>query len=226
MRRLTARLIPFGSRFPTLGLLKLWTSKVFAIQNLKSQIPNSLPIRQWLRWVVVGLSLTGIIAACSPAPNQPQEPEKPAVLNSRYTNEQPTLSGNGQYLAFVSNRDGDRKLVMYDLQKRHFIDLSRLNRPKEILESPSLSRTGRYMTYIASDRGHPEVELYDRVTQRSQVLTMGYDGLVRNPSISPDGRYIVFETSRRGQWDVEVLDRGSNIELDITDGSPASDPKG
>jgi len=41
-------------------------------------------------------------------------------------------------------------------------------------------------------------------------------------SISPDGRFIVFESGSRGQWDIEVLDRGSNIELDIPDGAPAS----
>jgi len=38
----------------------------------------------------------------------------------------------------------------------------------------------------------------------------------------PDGRFIVFESGSRGQWDIEVLDRGSNIELDIPDGAPAS----
>jgi Tol biopolymer transport system component len=127
-------------------------------------------------------------------------------------------------VAFVSNRDGDRKIVMYDLQKRQFVDLPRLNQPEAIAESPSLSSTGRYIAYIASDQGRPEVELYDRATNRSEVLTMGYRGWVRNPSVSPDGRYIVFETSRRGQWDIEVLDRGPNVELDIPDGSIISRP--
>lgn len=168
----------------------------------------------------MGLSITGLVTACSPA-NLPQEP---AVLNSRYTNEQPALSGDGQFVAFVSNRDGDRKIVMYDLQKRHFVDLPGLNRPDAIAENPSLSRTGRYIVYIASDRGRPEVELYDRVTRRSEAITLGYRGWVRNPSISPDGRYIAFETSRRGQWDIEVLDRGSNIELDVSDGRRFSRP--
>jgi len=57
--------------------------------------------------------------------------------------------------------------------------------------------------------------------QQSQVLSQWYQGWVRN-SISPDGRFIVFESGSRGQWDIEVLDRGSNIELDIPDGAPAS----
>lgn len=196
--------------------------------QLKNRQTYLYPRRKWtagqvirgrLTWGI-GLGLTSIIAACSPA-NIVQEP---TVLNSRYTNEQPALSGDGQYIAFVSNRDGDRKIVMYDLQKRYFVDLPHLNRPDAIAENPSLSRTGRYMVYISSDQGRPEIYLYDRITQRPQILTNGYRGWVRNPSISPDGRYIVFETSRRGQWDIEVLDRGANVELDISDGRRYSRP--
>lgn len=159
-----------------------------------------------------------VSVSCSPVPI----PQEPTVLNSRYTNEQPALSGDGRFVAFVSNRFGDRQLVMYDLEKRQFVELPSLNRADAIAENPSLSRTGRYMVYLSSDRGRPEIELYDRVTRRSDVLTIGYRGWVRNPSISPDGRYIVFETSRRGQWDIEVLDRGPNVELDIAQGRRSS----
>ncbi len=196
--------------------------------KLKNRRGYLYPRRKWtggqvFRWGLsrgMGLGLTSIIAACSPT-NIVQEP---TVLNSRYTNEQPALSGDGQFIAFVSNRDGDRKLVLYDLQKRYFVDLPHLNRPNAIAENPSLSRTGRYIVYISSDQGRPEIYLYDRITQRPQMLTNGYRGWVRNPSISPDGRYIVFETSRRGQWDIEVLDRGANVELDISDGRRYSRP--
>lgn len=178
-----------------------------------------LGIDRLLRWGI-GLSLLAIVVACSPA----DLTQGPVALNSRYTDEQPALSGNGQFLAFVSNRDNARKIVMYDLLNRQFVDLPRLNQREAITESPSLSRTGRYIVYIASNQGRPELELYDRVTQRAEVLTTGYRGWVRNPSISPEGRYIAFETSRRGQWDIEVLDRGPTIEPDIRDGSESYRP--
>ncbi len=168
----------------------------------------------------MGLSLVGMVIACNPA----YAIQEPVALNSRYTDDQPALSGNGQFVAFVSTRDGARQIVMYDLLNRQFVELPHLNQPEAIAQSPSLSRTGRYIAFIGSDRGRPEVELYDRVTERSQILTTGYRGWVRNPGISPDGRYIVFETSRRGQWDIEVLDRGFNIEPDIPDGSSSSRP--
>jgi Tol biopolymer transport system component len=160
----------------------------------------------------------GLAVACSPSDDLGGS----TALNSRYADDQPALSGNSRFLAFVSNRNGSRNILLYDLQQQQLIFLPRLNRREIIVESPSLSRTGRYIAYIASDQGKPTLLLYDRVTQQSQVLSQWYQGWVRNPNISPDGRYIVFESGSRGQWDIEVLDRGPNIELDIPDGAPTS----
>lgn len=170
-------------------------------------------------WLILALSLGMAVAVtgCSPSDRL----SSPNSLNSRYTESQPALSGNGRYLAFVSNRNGSRGILVYDLQQQQLISLPRLNRQETIAESPSLSRTGRYIAYIASDQGRLVVALYDRVTQQSQILTPWYRGWLRNPNISPDGRYVVFESSIRGEWDIEVLDRGPNIELDIPDGAPA-----
>ena len=139
-------------------------------------------------------------------------------LNSRYNDEQPALSGNGRWLAMVSNRYGRRQILLYDLQQKSFVELPGLNLPNAITDSPSLSRTGRYIVYISSIQGRPDIFLYDRAIKQSQLLTQGYRSWLRNPRISPDGRYIVFETARRGQWDIEVMDLGSGIEIDQLDG--------
>lgn len=140
-----------------------------------------------------------------------------AAFDSRHNDEQPALSGNGRFLALVSNRDGNRGILLYDRKQQQMVNLPRLNRQNAIAESPSLSYTGRYIVYITSDGVRPEIELYDRVLQQPQVLTAHYRGWFRNPSISPDGRYIVFEAGGRGQWDIEVLDRGPNVESDVPD---------
>lgn len=174
-------------------------------------------LRGFVQWAIA-LSLTSLAVAC----NQVNRPIGSVPVNSRYTDEQPALSGNGRFLALVSNRDGKRQILLYDLQQRQFVNLPRLNRPDAIAESPSVSYNARYLVYVASDRGRPEIELYDRVTGRTIVLTMGYRGWVRNPNISPDGRFVVFESDRRGQWDIEAIDRGPNIELDIPDGPLAN----
>lgn len=172
-------------------------------------------LKYYLRgWLVLVLSLALVITGCDPG----DRPSSPNTLNSSYTDEQPALSGNGRFLAFVSNRNGNRDILLYDLQQQQLLDLPRLNRRQPIAESPSLSRTGRYIVYIGSDQARPIVALYDRATQHSQILTPWYLGGVRHPSISPDGRYVAFESISRGEWDIEVLDRGPNIELDLPDG--------
>nr|WP_228014699.1 hypothetical protein [Fortiea sp. LEGE XX443] len=165
-------------------------------------------------------SLTSLLISCGSA----DIPLGPTSLNSRYTEEQPALSGNGRFLAFVSNRNSTHQLLVYDLQQQIFVNTPGLNRPETISESPSLSYTGRYVVYLTSDQGRPVVALYDRATQQSQILTPAYRGWVRNPGVSPDGRYVVFETASRGQWDIEVLDRGPNIELDIPNGATVGAP--
>lgn len=169
---------------------------------------------------VLGLSIASLLSSCS----YDDVPVGPTSLNSRYTEQQPALSGNGRFLAFVSNRNGSHQLLLYDLEQQQFVRIPGLNRPETIAENPSLSYTGRYIVYMTSDQGRPVVALYDRVTQKSQILTPIYRGWVRNPSISPNGRYVVFETTIHGQWDIEVLDRGSSIELDIPNGASVAGP--
>ncbi len=170
------------------------------------------------RWgkLAIAWSLASVLVACGSSNRN----IGPMPINSRYTDEQPALSGNGRYIAFVSNREGSRNLVLYDLEQQKFIDLPYLNRRDAIAEKPSLSNTARYIVYLASDQSRAEIELYDRIARNVQVLTQGYRGWVRNPSISPDGRYVVFESGVRGQWDIEVIDRGPTVELDIIDGRP------
>jgi len=167
---------------------------------------------------LIGLSLVTLVSGCSAGGIQTGE----ISLNSRYNDEQPALSGDGNWLAFVSNRNGTNQIILYNIKEKRFQDLPGLNRNQILVENPRLSVTARYIVYITNSQGRPDVALYDRLTGNSQLLTLGYRSWVRNPAISQDGRYIVFETARRGQWDVEVLDRGPGVELDIPDGTPVS----
>jgi Tol biopolymer transport system component len=151
-------------------------------------------------------------------------PPSAAGLNSRLQEEQPALSGDGHWVAFVSDRNGARQIFLYDLQNQQFQALPGVNRDNAIVESPSLSRTARYLVYVASLQGRPDIVLYDRATKRPELVTQTYRYWVRNPTVSPDGRYVTFETARRGQWDIEVYDRGPTIELDVADGTPVPNP--
>lgn len=171
------------------------------------------------RWPLGSGLLTGaivvLLAACQPKPAVVE----PVALNSRFTDEQPTLSGDGRLLAFITNRNGSAQIAVYDVRAKRFLSLAGLNPEGTLVQSPSLSRTGRYIVYLVNEEGRPAIAFYDQAIQRSEILTRRYRYWVRNPKISPDGRYVSFETARRGQWDVEVLDRGPNVELDLEDGA-------
>jgi Tol biopolymer transport system component len=171
--------------------------------------------------VVINLGIICLLASCS----FPDRQNTPLSLNSRYHEQEPSLSGDGRLLAFISNRYGTDQILIFDLKQQKFVNYPGLNPQGAIATNPSMSRTGRYLVYMSSFQGKPEIVLYDKATRRSEILTLGYRNWIRNPKISPNGRYIVFETSRRGQWDVEVIDRGPNIELDIADGTTVSAPK-
>lgn len=165
--------------------------------------------------VLAGLLTVSLLVLAACAAPGPGGPGSFSTLNSRYQERQPALSGDGRWVAYITDRGGTSELVLFDLQGNRFVPLPGLNRRDQAIESPSLSRSGRYIVYLAQDRGRLEVHLYDRATNRPRRLTQGYRGWFRNPSISPDGRYITVETARRGQWDIEVFDRGIGIEPDL-----------
>jgi Tol biopolymer transport system component len=176
--------------------------------------------RRFFRLPGLSLFLALLVTGCSFSNSN----VSPGTVNGRWSDEEPSLSGDGRWLAFVSNRSGNQRIWLYDLQERHYEELAGLYAGQEIVDSPSLSRTGRYLVYRVTIEGRPVIALHDRLTRRSELVTQNYRGAVRNPSISPDGRYIVFEAARKGQWDIETLDRGSNIELDIPEGTPVENP--
>lgn len=142
-----------------------------------------------------------------------------AELNSRFTEDQPAISGDGEVVAFITNRNGSAQLAVYDLERQQFLDVSPINASGNLIATPSLSRTGRYIVYMVNDQGRPAIALYDQAIEQVEIVSRQYRSWVRNPQISPDGRYITFETARRGQWDVEILDRGPNVEPDLADGT-------
>jgi Tol biopolymer transport system component len=131
-------------------------------------------------------------------------------LNSQFPDESPAYSSDGKYLAFASDRNGNRDIYLLEIQQRRLIPLPNLNRRDSSQDQPALSADGRYIAYVSTERGRTDIMVYDRSSQQSVLLSANVRGSVSNPTISGDGRKIAFQTSQFGQWNIAIVER--NIE--------------
>jgi Tol biopolymer transport system component len=133
-------------------------------------------------------------------------------LNTSASEFDPQVVGN--FIVFVSDRNGSQDVYLYDAQNLKLIETPGLNALDEIANHPSVSEDGRYIVFEASRQGRSNIYLYDRETQQKRNLTEGINGEVRNPTISADGNIIAFELAIDGQWDLNVYNRaGQEIPL-------------
>ncbi len=136
-----------------------------------------------------------------------------AKLNSSRAEGSPNFSYDGRYLIYNSDRNAQRSVFLYDLQRRRLIPLPGLNIPGSMQYQADISADGRYIVYVSEQLGKTDIFLYSRLTSKSQNLTKNFIGEVRHPSISGNGRFVAFEGNRLGQWDIEIYDRGGGIEF-------------
>lgn len=142
-------------------------------------------------------------------------------LNSEHDEREVTLSRDGRWLAFVTNRAGgtgrsDAGLTdigLYDRQTTALVRLDELNTPQREI-NPSLSADGRFLAFV-SDRpggaGGKDVYLFDCVARRLVDLP-GLNSVAheQTPALSPDGRFVAFVSERTagaGERDIFLYDR-------------------
>jgi Tol biopolymer transport system component len=155
-------------------------------------------------WLII--SLTSMMGGCNNALLvSPQIPV--GGLNSQAPDESPAYSSDGRYLAFSSDRNGNRDLYLFDLQQRRLVPLPNLNRRDSSQDQPALSADGRYLAYVSTERGKTDIMVYDRQTQRSELLSVNVRGTVSHPTISGDGSKVAFQTSQLGQWNIAIVER-------------------
>jgi hypothetical protein len=137
-------------------------------------------------------------------------------LNSEHNEREVTISGDGRYLAFISDRpesEGLSDICLYDRDARQVMPLPGLNSSHREL-NPALSHDGKLLAFV-SDRpggaGGKDIYLYDRQTGAVQapsgINSIGHE---QTPAFSPDGRFVVFvseRTSGPGERDIYLYDR-------------------
>lgn len=131
----------------------------------------------------------------------------PGGINSNTPEEYPAYSQDGRYLAFASDRRGQRDIFLYDLQGKSLISLPNLNRRDSVQDQPALSANARYLAYVSTERGKTDIFVYDRQKQTTELLTVNIKGSVQQPTIRGDGSQVAFQASQLGQWKIVIINR-------------------
>ncbi len=131
----------------------------------------------------------------------------PGGINSNFPEEYPVYSPDGRYLAFASDRRGQRDIFLYDLQDKQLVSLPNLNRGDSTQDQPALSNQGRYIAYVSTERGKTDIFVYDRQQQKTELLTANIKGSSSHPTINGNGSQVAFQTSQLGQWKIVIINR-------------------
>lgn len=133
---------------------------------------------------------------------------------------QPALSGDGRFLAFGSELEGQLGYVqVWDLDQNRAVPLPGLSDTPNAQMSPSLSARGTLLAFSAWRRPGTsrrwDVFVYDVAAQRlldvPHLSTPTFDE--RRGVVSGDGRWVAFTTNDpggRGLTDIRLLDRSTN----------------
>jgi Tol biopolymer transport system component len=130
----------------------------------------------------------------------------------------PSLSPDGQWLAFTSNRTGNWELYVASndgtTQARSTYTTTAANL------APMWSPDGKYIAYESTLMGGHNIYLFDVTKGTSTRLTTD-SGNDINPFWSPDSSKIVFQSDRSGtaQWQVYVFDLTSKSDMLLSDGN-------
>lgn len=145
----------------------------------------------------------------------------------------PALSGDGKFLAYVTNAKNGAGLSdvrLFDREKSQVLPLVDIN-SKHLETEPSLSGDGRLLAFTSDrpgGRGGRDIYLLDLVAGQLLPLPgLNTPNHEYSPALSPDGRFLAFVSERlggEGERDLYLYDRQTQ-KLLATPGlnSPADD---
>jgi Tol biopolymer transport system component len=125
----------------------------------------------------------------------------------------PAWSPDGEYIVFVSNRDGNREIYVMDADGRNQINLT--NHPADDW-MPSWSPDGKRIAFVSYRDSNWEI--YVMGTDGSDVTRLTEDEADDwTPSWSPDAAEIVFCSTRDGNWEIYAMDSNGSLPIRLTE---------
>ena len=122
----------------------------------------------------------------------------------------PVPSPNGRYIAFHSERGGNRDIYLFDWETE---TEHRLTNNSGSDGAPDWSPDGTQIAFVSTRTGNPEIYVMDADGEDEYLRRLtNNSGNDTSPDWSPDGTQIAFRSNRDGDWDIYVMDAdGSNL---------------
>ena len=144
--------------------------------------------------------------------------------------QEPALSGNGQWLASVIERNGRLSLVLQRQPNGQMVPLRHI-RGHEPHGSPALSWNGRYVAALMQQGNQRVPVIEDRATGQMHRIQIPGDRAPARLSLSPDGQKLALELLQAGQRRVQLFDLSGMLEPDrpagqlVRGGGPEASPR-
>jgi len=142
-------------------------------------------------------------------------------ITSGYMNNDPDFSPSGEHIIFVSDRDGDEELYLYDLKTQK---TEKITDNKFVDFAPSMSPNGIEAVFVSNRDGNWEIYKINVHNRRGARLTTNqvWDGF---PDYTADGKFIVFSSKRGKSEDIFSMNEdGGDVKLLYGTDAEENDP--
>ncbi|MCS5707202.1 Tol biopolymer transporter periplasmic protein [Synechococcus sp. FGCU-3] len=127
--------------------------------------------------------------------------------------QEPALSGNGQWLASVIERNGRLSLLLQRQPDGQIVPVRHI-RGHEPHSSPSLSWNGRYVAALVQQGSQRLPVIEDRASGQLVRIPLPGDRTAVKLSLAPDAQRLALELVQGGQRRVQVFDLSRMLEPD------------
>jgi eukaryotic-like serine/threonine-protein kinase len=162
---------------------------------------------------------TNIYAYESPGFESPSAPgrfegPKGLILSSR-RDDSPSISPDGERIAFVSKRTGNEEIWVCDRNGRQLVQLTSFQEPET--GTPRWSPDGRSIAFDSLAGGNPDIYVISADGGTPRRVTTGPSGNFM-PSWSPDGKWIYFKSDRSGSDQIWKIPEAGGAPSQVTRG--------
>ncbi|MCD2260189.1 DPP IV N-terminal domain-containing protein [Psychroserpens luteolus] len=138
------------------------------------------------------------------------------VSNPSY-NGRPDWSPNGDYFSFISDRDGNNELYVYDFKKAASKRLTNSKKSEKYTSWMPDSRAIVYTYHYSDERNNEHNDIFSvnlKTNKKNQITNN--EKFYQEIDVSPDGKKIVFHAKRNSKDQLYTIDISGKNEKQIT----------